>query len=117
MQTKTINQLAVGLSFTAGALDFCTGLGFIGAPALMLHLMGVKKVYGDLVYLRFVGAFVLAVGTSYLWAWCGWRLTRKGTPPRDFRNNHNLPLSGGHVCGVGYFTWLVGAGLGECHAG
>lgn len=79
MQTKTINQLAVGLSFMAGALDFCTGLGFISAPALMLHLMGVKEVYGDLVYLRFVGAFVFAVGTSYLWAWRGWRLTGKGT--------------------------------------
>lgn len=46
MQTKTINQLAVGLSCTAGALDFCAGLGFIGAPALMLHLMGVKKFTG-----------------------------------------------------------------------
>ena len=79
MQTKTINQLAAGLSLIAGALDFCTGFVLVVAPALMLHLMGVKEVYGDLVYLRFVGAFVFAVGTSYLWAWRGWRLTGKAT--------------------------------------
>jgi hypothetical protein len=79
MQTKTINQLAAGLSLIAGALDFCTGFVLVVAPALMLHLMGVKEVYGDLVYLRFVDAFVFAVGTSYLWAWRGWRLTGKAT--------------------------------------
>jgi len=68
MTLKKLNQLAGWLALGAGALDFCTGLGLLLAPALMLRLMGVKEVFGDLVYLRFVGAFVFAVGFSYLWA-------------------------------------------------
>jgi len=68
MTKNKIDQLAVWLALGAGALDFCTGLGLVFAPAVMLRLMGVKEVYGDLVYLRFVGAFVGAVGASYLWA-------------------------------------------------
>ena len=68
MKPEKTNQLAVALAYTAGALDFCTGLGLVLRPALLLRLMGVKEVFGDLVYLRFVGAFVFAVGASYLWA-------------------------------------------------
>ncbi len=68
MNLNRLNQLAVGLALGAGALDFCTGLGLVAAPALMLRLMGMKEIFGDLVYLRFVGAFVCAVGFSYLWA-------------------------------------------------
>ena len=116
MQTKTINQLAAGLSLIAGALDFCTGFVLVVAPALMLHLMGVKEVYGDLVYLRFVGAFVfcrrheLFVGLARL------AIDRKGdAAPRHARNNHHLSVSGWHLCRLGYLTWLVGACLGKCH--
>lgn len=52
-----------------GLLDLASGLGFLAQPALMLRLMGVTQVFGDLVYLRFVGVFVAAVGAVYLWAW------------------------------------------------
>lgn len=68
MNPKRIDQLALWLATGAGALDFSTGLGLIAAPQAMLGLMGVKHFFGDLIYLRFVGAFVFAVGASYLWA-------------------------------------------------
>lgn len=68
MTLKKLNQTAGWLALGAGLLDFCTGLGLLLAPALMLRLMGMKDIFGDLVYLRFVGAFVFAVGFSYLWA-------------------------------------------------
>ena len=75
MNHQKHNQLAVGLALGAGALDFCTGLGLVAAPALMLRLMGMSEIFGDLVYLRFVGAFVWAVGFSYLWALRRWQQT------------------------------------------
>lgn len=68
MTLKKLNQLAGWLALGAGLLDFSTGLGLSLQPARMLRLMGMKDVFGDLVYLRFVGAFVFAVGFSYLWA-------------------------------------------------
>lgn len=77
-QTK-LNQLAVWTALGAGGLDFCTGLGLVAAPALMLRMMGMNEIFGDLVYLRFVGAFVWAVGFSYLWAWRRRQLTGDAT--------------------------------------
>jgi uncharacterized protein YjeT (DUF2065 family) len=68
MNPKNLDQLAGWLALAAGALDFCTGLGLVVAPALLLRLMGMGETFGDMVYLRFVGAFVWAVGFSYLWA-------------------------------------------------
>jgi hypothetical protein len=64
--------LAIALLFTlaAGAIDFATGLGIVFFPAQLLPLMRVSVPTDDaLVFLRFVGAFVAAVGASYLWAW------------------------------------------------
>jgi hypothetical protein len=78
MKQKNIDQLAGWLAIGAGTLDFCTGVGLVAAPDVMLRLMGVKEVLGDLVYLRFVGAFVGAVGASYLWA--SWRRKQSGDP-------------------------------------
>jgi hypothetical protein len=63
--------LARLLALGAGALDFTTGLGLVFLPAAVLPLMRVP-IPADadaLVFLRFVGAFVAAVGASYLWAW------------------------------------------------
>lgn len=71
-QTK-IDRLAGLLASGAGLLDFFSGFGLISAPQLMLRLLGVTEVFGDLVYLRFVGAFVAAVGFSYLWAIRRWK--------------------------------------------
>lgn len=57
------------LALGAGAMDFSTGLGLVFAPALVLPLMRVAVPAGDgLVFLRWVGAFVGAVGASYLLA-------------------------------------------------
>jgi hypothetical protein len=51
-----------------GCLDFFTGLGLTLVPKQILPLMRVP-VPGEeaLVYLRFVGVFVMAVGACYLW--------------------------------------------------
>jgi len=75
MNSNNNNQLAVWLALGAGVLDLGTGLGLVAAPAVMLRLMGMNEIFGDLVYLRFVGAFVGAVGFSYLWALRQRRLT------------------------------------------
>ena len=55
------------LALAAGSLDFLTGLGLVFFPRLILPLMRVSIPEGEaLVYLRFVGAFVAAVGACYL---------------------------------------------------
>ena len=61
--------LARRLALLAGALDFGSGLGLVALPAAMLPLMGLP-VPGEeaLTFVRFVGAFVAAVGACYLWA-------------------------------------------------
>ena len=57
------------LTLGAGTMDFLTGLGLVFAPARVLPLMHVAVPSGDgLVFLRWVGAFVGAVGASYLLA-------------------------------------------------
>lgn len=57
----------------AGAMDFCTGAALLVAPVLTLRLMHVEAPATEaLVFLRWVGAFVGAVGASYLLAaWHG----------------------------------------------
>lgn len=68
MKTNTV-QLARWLALGAGAMDFMTGLGLVFAPQWVLPLMGVAAPAGDgLVFLRWTGAFVGAVGASYLLA-------------------------------------------------
>lgn len=63
-----LERIAVWLALGAGGLDFCTGLGLVLAPALALKLMGAAPLGAEaLVYLRWIGAFVAAVGFSYLW--------------------------------------------------
>ena len=66
---KTL-KLARGLAVVAGGMDFCTGIGLVATPATMLGLMGAKIPDGASadVFLRWVGAFVAAVGASYLMA-------------------------------------------------
>jgi hypothetical protein len=57
------------LAALAGAMDLGAGLSLVFLPGLALRLMGVAPLTGDgLVFLRFVGAFVAAVGATYLWA-------------------------------------------------
>jgi len=62
-------RLAQMLALAAGLLDFGTGLGLMFLPVQILPLMQVPVPASEaLVYLRFIGAFVTAVGACYLWA-------------------------------------------------
>jgi hypothetical protein len=57
------------LALAAGAVDFATGVGLIATPAWTLAGMGVAAPVAEaLIFVRFVGAFVGAVGAMYLWA-------------------------------------------------
>lgn len=68
MKTNTVT-LARWLALGAGAMDLLTGLGLVFMPTWVLPLMRVAVPAGDgLVFLRWVGAFVGAVGASYLLA-------------------------------------------------
>lgn len=69
----TTQKWMLWLALVAGLLDFGTGLGLVFMPAFTLKQMGVMVPTGDaLVFLQWVGAFVGAVGGSYLWAvWRG----------------------------------------------
>lgn len=68
MTTSTL-RWARWLALGAGAMDFATGLGLVFTPAHVLPLMRVAVPSGDgLVFLRWTGAFVGAVGASYLLA-------------------------------------------------
>lgn len=51
--------LLVGLGETA------TGLLLLTAPLWTLHLMSVHEVPSEPIYLRFIGAFVAAIGSTY----------------------------------------------------
>ncbi|MFI5337649.1 MAG: hypothetical protein ACHQ5A_12750 [Opitutales bacterium] len=62
-------KIATHLALVAGGMDFLTGLGLGFAPEFTLRLMLVPPPEpAALPYLRFVGAFVGAVGAAYLWA-------------------------------------------------
>lgn len=66
-------RLARIFAALAGGGDLLTGLGLVAAPALTLAAMGVRVPGAEaLVFVSFVGAFVGAVGASYLFAlWNG----------------------------------------------
>lgn len=66
---KPSTRFALVLAVAAGAMDFSTGLGLVVAPAWTLARMGVVPPTAEaLIFVRFVGAFVGAVGATYLWA-------------------------------------------------
>ena len=50
----------------AGACDTATGLLLIFFPAFTLRRMGIREIPEALVFVSFIGAFVFAVGISYL---------------------------------------------------
>ena len=52
-------------STCAGACDALTGLLLMFAPALTLRLMLIPEEVAEPVYIRFIGAFVFAIGSSY----------------------------------------------------
>ncbi len=71
-------QFARLLALAAGSLDFCTGLALAIAPATTLRLMLITEPISAeaQIYLRFVGAFVAAVGSTYLYALARGELAR-----------------------------------------
>ena len=54
-------QLLTGIS------DSSTGVLLVVAPALTLHMLGLRSNPGALVYISFVGAFVFSVGLACLY--------------------------------------------------
>jgi hypothetical protein len=96
-------RFARGFALLAGLGDFATGLGLLVAPGLTLRAMGVAAPTGDaLTFLRFVGAFVGAVGASYLLALASRRDDRLWAV---FRVTTLLRLAAGSFVG-----WAVATG-------
>jgi hypothetical protein len=56
-----------------GALDTVTGLLLLAMPLITLRLMGVSQPPAEPVLVRFIGAFVTAVGASYFLPWISHR--------------------------------------------
>ena len=54
-------------SALAGACDTLTGVLLVVAPATTLYLMGLTSIPAEAVWLRWIGAFVGAVGLTYLY--------------------------------------------------
>lgn len=69
MNDGLVNLWAQRLAAVAGLLDLGAGLGIVFLPVLTLRLMLVAVPGAEaLVYVRFVGVFVAAIGASYLYA-------------------------------------------------
>lgn len=66
-------RFAVWFSTAVGAMDAATGAALVAAPATTLSLFGAQLPPGDDTSMRFVGAFVCAVGLTYLFASIPWR--------------------------------------------
>ncbi len=60
--------------YCAGLCDAGTGLLLVGFPSFTFHLLGFNVVPQPIVFARFPGVFVLAVGLTYLWTVTRWPL-------------------------------------------
>lgn len=60
---------AAALCLVGGLGDLATGLLLVAVPGLVLRLLEIGVPAGELPFLRFVGAFVGAVGAAYLYPW------------------------------------------------
>jgi hypothetical protein len=58
--------------YAAGLCDSATGLLLIAAPAWTLSLMGLTVIPQPIVFVRYIGIFVLSVGLTYVWAAVHW---------------------------------------------
>ena len=82
MSDQSLRRLPGGLlafALAAGVCDLLTGLGLLAVPQLTLAAMGAHGELVQPVFLRFVGAFVAAVGALYLYPFA------LGGPRRDGR--------------------------------
>lgn len=67
-------QIMQGWSLAVGAMDACTGLLLIFIPAQVMAMLHIEGVAPEaMVFLSWVGVFVLAVGLSYGFALVGRR--------------------------------------------
>ena len=72
MNALKLMHVARGYTVIVGAMDALTGLALVVAPAVTLGLMGASAPGAEAMeYVRFIGAFVAAVGASYLWIAAG----------------------------------------------
>jgi hypothetical protein len=62
-------RLVFAYALLAGAGDAVTGLLLLAAPALTLRLMLIPDLPAEPIFLRWVGAFVLATGLYYFLPW------------------------------------------------
>ena len=53
------------LSWMVGLSDGSTGLGLLLMPEMTLRLMQVNHIPTDLIFIRYIGAFVLSAGLMY----------------------------------------------------
>jgi hypothetical protein len=60
------NALFVGFQAAAGTCDTLAGILLILLPSFTLRLMGVRQAITEPIFISFIGAFVLAIGLSYL---------------------------------------------------
>jgi hypothetical protein len=99
-------RIARTLAVLAGALDLSTGLGLVFWPGLTYALMQVSAPTGEaLVYGRFVGVVVAAVGLSYLLAW---RSGRVDELRAQFRFTLPFRFGAGSFCaGAVALGWLT----------
>jgi len=49
-----------------GAMDVCTGMLLVVAPALTLRLMGLTQMPLEPVFTQWIGVFVFSLGSAYL---------------------------------------------------
>ena len=70
----------LGYQLIAGVSDTSTGVMLIAAPVFTVRMMGVSVPYDATPFLSFIGAFVLAVGLSYLYG--ALLIRRTGGVPR-----------------------------------
>lgn len=71
MTPQRRRRLTVAYTALAGGMDAITGPWLVFAPASALAAMNVDPE-PDAIFISFVGAFVGAVGWSYLWALRRW---------------------------------------------
>lgn len=62
---RTPPRIAPLYCLLAGACDGLTGLMLLTAPLFTLQLMGITPLPAEPIYMRWIGAFVFSVGSSY----------------------------------------------------
>jgi hypothetical protein len=92
-----MRRLARAYCLVAGGCDVITGLLLVFAPRFALDLMRVGDPLTEMVWMRFIGAFVLGVGSLYLYA-----LMRE--PRGGARLAHVMEATAIVRCCVGAFT-------------